>query len=278
MVYTDGSKTTDGVSFAIVGRRLGHADNIQGTKIQCDASIFTAELLAIKSAVEKGETAPENKTIIVTDSKSSVQAIQKVYSRNPIVQEIKGKAHNSPKKFQLCWVPSHVGIAGNEAADRAAREALRNATTTDVPTLRSDLKAKIKNKSKQEWLSRWKNHTYPRLNYLRAITDDLTPLSNTTCENRSWERILTRLRLGYSRLTHGYLMSREQRPICDQCNGGIQLTIKHILVDCPRYRSARQRAFNRTTVNLKGILIEGNTSVAGPLYKFIKDVNLDQEL
>ena len=121
MVYTDGSKTTDGVSFAIVGRRLGHADNIQGTKIQCDASIFRAELLAIKSAVEKGETAPENKTIIVTDSKSSVQAIQKVYSRNPIVQEIKGKAHNSPKKFQLCWVPSRVVNLGSSSRTRLER-------------------------------------------------------------------------------------------------------------------------------------------------------------
>ena len=219
-----------------------------------------------------------NCTTIVTDSKSSVQAIQKVYSKNPIVQDIQEEAHNSLKKFQLCWVPSHVGIAGNEAADRAAREAVKNAQIIPVPPVRSDLSAKVRMKVKLEWLNRWKNHTYPRLNYLRQVTDDLKPLPNFTCKNRSWERTLARLRLGYSRLTHGYVMSRDQRPICDRCTDDIPLSIKHILVECPHYRPARQRFLNRSTVTLRGLLNEGDTSVDGPLHKFIKQIGLDKEL
>ena len=35
-------------------------------------------------------------------------------------------------------------------------------------------------------------------------------LPNTVCENQQWERCLTRLRIGYSKFTHGHYMSKEQ--------------------------------------------------------------------
>lgn len=41
--------------------------------------------------------------------------------------------------------------------------------------------------------------------------------------------VLNRIRIGHTRLTHGYLMEREARPTCDECE--VELSIDHILFD-----------------------------------------------
>ena len=51
--------------------------------------------------------------------------------------------------------------------------------------------------------------------------------------NRLWEVVLVRLHLGQTKLTHEYYISRGSRLMCLRCS--IQLTVKHILVDCSRF-------------------------------------------
>ena len=54
--------------------------------------------------------------------------------------------------------------------------------------------------------------------------------------------ILTRLRLGHTKLTHQYLMERRNQPYCDDYI--LPLSVKHIIAECPYYSDSRNRIFH----------------------------------
>ena len=273
LIYTDGSKTADGVAFSIAGYHQRQSLASEARKIPDRLSVFSAELYAILLAVKRGkESTIANSITIISDSKSSIQTITQLAPKNPIASFIQDMLSESDKIFKLCWVPSHVGIEGNEMADKAAKEGTKYPTHANLPVPKGDIQAHIKKASKEAWNQRWMST--PESNKLRQITDNLSPLSNSTCSNRHWERTLARLRLGHSRLTHGHYMSRDPAPHCEHCGEGTLLTIKHILIECPHHQQARMRAFKRNTLTLKNILKDGDTGPVGPLAKYIADINV----
>lgn len=80
-------------------------------------SVFSAELYAIWKAVEYANTEKINKTLILTDSLSSLTAIQQFQHLHPIVSYIKNElftANNAKRTIEFMWIPAHVGIARNE--------------------------------------------------------------------------------------------------------------------------------------------------------------------
>ena len=64
---------------------------------------------------------------------------------------------------------------------------------------------------------------------------------NLTHLNRRDAAILRRLRIGHTRLTHQYLLTREEPPLCPSCY--CALTVVHILLECQQYNSVRQEYF-----------------------------------
>ena len=60
--------------------------------------------------------------MIFSDSLSALQALGKLKTDHPLLIQIQEFLHNADQKeIVFMWVPGHVGIRGNEAADRAAK-------------------------------------------------------------------------------------------------------------------------------------------------------------
>ena len=133
-VYTDGSMTTEGVGAAFVVPQLGNVTR----KYQLPhVSIFTAELVAILMALNffNDLCQPPMAVSVFADSLSALQAIKhnSQSSREDVVKEIVVVCHRLITRgtdIVLQCVPSHVGVPGNESADRAAKQAARGLGAT----------------------------------------------------------------------------------------------------------------------------------------------------
>ena len=151
-IYTDGSKDGNKVAAAAVS-----ADCQAQVRLPDQASIFTAELKAILLALSLIAQSPLFYFIVFSDSLSSLMALTGHIPDNPYVLMILEKCSylvQKGKKISFAWIPSHVGIPGNEAADKAAKEAL-NLPVADLKIPYTDFKYHINRYVKEIWQDEW---------------------------------------------------------------------------------------------------------------------------
>jgi hypothetical protein len=135
----------------------------------------------------------------------------------------------------FCWVPGHISLAGNEAADAAAKAAAFHGTLVSDRTLGSDFRIFLHRAILFSWQDEWNNAQGKKLS---MVKQSVQVWQSSFSVVRKEEFSLTRLRIGHTRLTHGHLLRGEEGPVCRNC--GVPLTVAHILVDCPRYSEARR--------------------------------------
>ena len=124
-IFTDGSKVDEKVAAAAVSSVAPNIPFSCGLRDHC--STYTAELQAILFALKQGYQSQERKFVIFSDSLSVLQPLRKLKTDHPLlmlIQELLHKINADQKEIVFMWVPGHVGIQGNEAADRVAKEAL----------------------------------------------------------------------------------------------------------------------------------------------------------
>jgi hypothetical protein len=106
---------------------------------------FTADLVAICLALDIANGSRQQSFLVCCDSLSSLQAVHNRRLKHPLVVDIFStlkKLDNKHEEVLFCWVPSHVGIAGNERADKAATEA-RQLDPLSMPLPYLDFNSKL---------------------------------------------------------------------------------------------------------------------------------------
>ena len=258
-IFTDGSKEDNRTAMAFVCN-----DHEYGRRITNEASICSAELLAIEAAMEYINKQTSSQFMIITDSLSSLQALASQKLENPIISSILHLYHymSRQKNIVYCWVPSHTGIPGNERADILAKEAL-DKTKSFFYIPYTDFRYHISKYLLDKWERDWSTCFTTKLWELQpTLKTKHLPL-----ENRRDDVVLCRARIGHTHLTQGYLLRGEIRPVCVGC--GTPLTVKHLLLTCAKYAQVRRKYFNTNSLQL----LFKNTP-AGTILQFLWECKL----
>ena len=149
-IYTDGSKDNGMVG---CGTIIDNSSFKQ--RLPSNASIFTAEVTEIDLALDAITESDDDHFIIFSDSLSVRLSLHNMKLDNPLILKLLEKLHHlscAHKTIHLCWIPSRIGIRGNEAADMAAKESL-NLDIIDSQDLTCHINHYISNKWQERWSS-----------------------------------------------------------------------------------------------------------------------------
>ena len=239
-VYTDGSKMQNDVGSACVIIEKETIETIITRKLPHQASVYTAELTAIKLALEYLKHKKNKNFTIYTDSLSAVISVKNrktnhlVTQIHYLTQYLRTKNNN----ITICWIPGHVGIAGNVMADKKAKEVLSRNNSITQPISVQDIKAYIKNKFRNKSKKRYEDIEPGRLKLKTFQTNYRTSPPELHLERKSYIKII-RLQIGHTALTHSYILEKENRPRCTLC--AEFLTVSHILKECEEIKSIRDK-------------------------------------
>ena len=266
-IYTDGSKTNNGSGFAVA-----KSDEVViSRRLSATASIYTFELSAIFEALTSIPPGTHS-TVIVTDSLSALQGIEDIQTPNALIGDIQReilRLQGTQTDISLCWVPSHVGVPGNEMADKAAQDATTGRCFGSPQLPFSDFYPLIKKKIKNKWQDQWRNTTN---NKLREIKSSVTPWNSSSLPVRTHEVSLCRLRIGHTLYTQQYLMERREQPLCAVCV--VPLTVKHFLTECTEYNNVRHRIYGRNELTMSQMLADTEAFNLPKLLEYLRSIDL----
>ena len=218
------------------------------------------------------------KSIICTDSKSAIEALNGKSRVHPMltdILEIYQGIVQAEFDCILLWVPGHRGIRGNERADYWASRAHDKPDVTIVPIGYREYFPGIQRCIKDFFSRTWQNY---RPTFLKTIKLATGYWASCSRKIRREEVVLSRMRLGHTLFTHGYILDQAaDAPVCDLCR--CPVTIKHIILECVHYNEARQRLSDtcrlcNVDMNVQTVLGNDESLVIDELMIYIRECNL----
>jgi ribonuclease HI len=268
--FTDASQICGGpVGYACVVWLNNHWQVCISGCLPKHYSVFSGEFAAIHNALRfLQRSSVVGKVGIFTDSKSSLESLHSDNCDKSVQDVITTwttlKENGCHVNFY--WVPSHVGIPGNEAADAAAKEATLTPAGFDTPdkvvTIHM-LKQKLRSYSLSQWQQNWTTSSSGRFTYtiFPRVSSKLA-FQNTPLSHRNW-KLLLKASTGHfpvnSYLFRFRLHFDDRCPFCSQCE-----TLEHTLTVCPRFDLQR----------FTFLLDKGLQSNRVPVERYFQDVRL----
>ena len=228
-IYCDGSVKEERSAYGVWCSKFSFK-----ARLPNNSSIFTCELYAIYTIIKFITTNP-GKYLILSDSLSSIIALLSPYnSKHGLVHEIAYLMSNlDPFSVVLEWVPSHMGIPGNEKADKIANEALQLSEITISNLFLPDILKIIK----CHYVKTFNKLCNPCHHSTNISIENQNIIPLFLKEPRHLQVPLTRVHLRVTKATHLHIITKSEPNACPDCDE--ELTLEHVFIYCPSYEPAR---------------------------------------
>lgn len=141
------------------------------------------------------------------------------------------------------WTPAHIGTAGNELADVAAKSATEQDPDPEGFLSLTSIRRHIHRYILSDWNTRWKATKVGRaLRYIDDKPPSLIPIAlySSSTLSRKISSSISQLRTGFSFLNaHRFKSHLVDSPSCPSCGASFE-TRAHYLLDCPAWEPFRQ--------------------------------------
>uniref|UniRef100_A0A671QEF9 Reverse transcriptase domain-containing protein n=1 Tax=Sinocyclocheilus anshuiensis TaxID=1608454 RepID=A0A671QEF9_9TELE len=202
-IYTDGSKDPEsGITAAAV--YIPQFKVKISKRISDHISVYTTETIAIFLALQWIEEVQPIRSVICTDSLSVLNSLLSGIStaRQDIIFEVMQslfRIRQSGLMVNFLWVPSHMGVEGNEEADHLAKQALRHAQIDiKVSMSKAEVKGLIANEIRKKWQKEWDSGTKGR--HFHHIQEKVAGQERRKFGNRKEDVLMSRMRIGHCSL------------------------------------------------------------------------------
>lgn len=249
VIYTDGSKCNQGVGAGIWD---ASSNSQRCLPLNFNSSNYTAEVMAIKLALESVIDEPSNhcEICLMSDSMSAILSI-KNYSGTQekwhVLCEISRlceRLRHQGKLVFLAWVPSHVGVTGNDKADEAARRGAYSTDSSEGIMRTEDWFTVVRWECLMQWRWAWQVDDMGRYCYSILPNCNMQVWYKGMGDlNRECITTISRLLSNHNRLrAHMCRINVVEDPLCPVCH--TYEDIDHVLFGCNRFVNEREQLIN----------------------------------
>ncbi|UYV71749.1 hypothetical protein LAZ67_9000227 [Cordylochernes scorpioides] len=189
-IYTDGSRNELGHTGSGCLIKTTNGIEKMNRRNPDFCSVFRSELIAIYEALKTIRNTNYQDIWILTDSRSAIQHLSHTGElRDKVSRNIIGYLQKLSKtsKIHLQWIPSHVGIEGNEAADVLAKKGTKEHLPQKNKLTFKEIETIAKTRINKNWRIPPKHSWYSGVN----------PGGALNIRNRQHQTTLTRFRTGH---------------------------------------------------------------------------------